>query len=181
MTENPRAQSVEILIGGSEWIDSLEPLWLSLFDHHKDVGPGPFVDRTDSWPRRRRLYTKVLSDPDAFVVSASRGKLLVGYALVAMHEGPDDTWPTGDRFAEVETLAVIPEERGRGIGTLLLDEVDRRLRELGVGALFIAVMAGNDDAMRFYRRRGLAPSTIKLMRLDLDDYGREKAMGGSRK
>ena len=53
MTENPRAQSVEILIGGSEWIDSLEPLWLSLFDHHKDVGPGPFVDRTDSWPRRR--------------------------------------------------------------------------------------------------------------------------------
>jgi ribosomal protein S18 acetylase RimI-like enzyme len=166
MSDSQRDRSVVIAVGGSEWIDSLEPLWLTLFDHHVSVGPGPFIDRGDSWQHRRRFYTQVLAEPDAFVVVALREERAVGYALVAMHQGPDDPWPTGDRYAEVETLAVVPKERGQGIGTQLLDEVDRRLQDLGVMALFIGVMVGNDDALRFYERRGLTPAITKLMRLD---------------
>lgn len=176
MSESPGEQALEIAVGGSEWIDSLEPLWLTLFDHHAAVGPGPFIDRGDSWLPRRRLYAEVLTQPDAFVVVALRGEQPVGYALVAMHQGPDDTWPTGDRFAEVETLAVLPMERGRGIGTQLLDEVDNRLRTLSVTALFIGVMQGNDDALRFYERRGLTPAITKLMRLGATNL--DEAKGG---
>ncbi len=156
---------VSITFAGAEAIDSLESMWLSLFDHHRTVGPGPFIDRGDSWPARRRLYRQILADPDAFVVLASRDGTPIGYALVALHEGPDDTWPTGDRFAEVETLVVIESERGHGVGTLLLDAVDARLSELSINALFIGVMAGNDEALGFYQRRGLTPSIIKLMRV----------------
>ncbi|HVQ87862.1 MAG TPA: GNAT family N-acetyltransferase [Actinomycetes bacterium] len=165
MSLGPPDIDVSITFASSESIDALEPLWLSLFDHHATVGPGPFIDRRQSWPARRRLYRQVLSDPDAFVVLAHRAEKLVGYALVALHEGPDDTWPTGDRMAEVETLVVAKSERGQRIGSLLLDSVDARLEELNISSLFIGVMAGNDDAMRFYGSRGLQPSIIKLMRL----------------
>jgi len=165
MVERPQPSPVTIEVSGLGAIDALEPLWLTLFDHHRAVGPGPFIDRSDSWPARRRLYAQVLAEPDAFVAVARRVEEPVGYALVAVHEGPDDTWPTGDRFAEVETLAVVPAERGQGIGTRLLDTVDDRLEQLGIATLFIAVMEGNDDAMRFYRRRGFRPSITKLMRL----------------
>ena len=156
---------VSITFAGVEVVDLLESLWLSLFDHHRAVGPGPFIDRDDSWPARRRLYRQVLADPDAFVVLASRDGSPIGYALVALHEGPDDTWPTGDRFAEVETLVVIESERGQGVGSLILDAVDARLSELSIDALFIGVMAGNDEALGFYKSRGLTPSIIKLMRV----------------
>ncbi len=39
-------------------LDSLEPLWLSLLEHHGRVSPPALrmVGPADSWPRRRRLY-----------------------------------------------------------------------------------------------------------------------------
>lgn len=151
--------------GRHDLLDEVEPLWLSLFRHHREVGPGPFIPEDESWPHRRRFYEEVLEHPDAFVLVARRDGRAVGYAVVAVHRGPDDTWPTGDPFAEVETLAVLPSERGRGLGTRLLDAVDDRLAALGITTVFIAVMTGNDDALRFYERRGLYPVITKLMRV----------------
>ncbi|MFZ0322919.1 MAG: hypothetical protein WAN48_02180, partial [Actinomycetes bacterium] len=90
----------ELLVGGA--LDELGPLWLELYDHHAEVGPGPIIARSMSWERRRALYQEVLSDPDAFAVVARVQGTAVGYAMVAMHRIPDDSWPTGNQYAEVE-------------------------------------------------------------------------------
>jgi len=152
-------------------LDELEPLWLSMFDHHVEVGAAglPVIERSRSWGHRRALYLQLLAEPDTFVLVARRGGRAVGYALVHVHEGADDTWPTGDRIGEVESLAVLPEERGGGIGTLLLDTADEHLARLGIHDLLISVLAGNDDALRFYRRRGLRPVATRLLRLGHPD------------
>jgi len=147
-------------------LDELEPLWLSLYDHHRSVHRGPFRDRSDSWVHRRRQYEQLLAVPAAFAVLARSTARLVGYAMVSMHDGPDDTWPTGDRYAEVETLVVAPEARGAGLGTAMLDTVDDELARLEVHCVAIGVMAGNDDAARLYERRGLRPMVMKMMRFD---------------
>ena len=55
--------------------------------------------------------------------------------------------------------------RGRGIGTQLLDFVDRELASRSIEGLKIAVMVGNDDAQRLYERRGLRPAEIVLYRV----------------
>jgi ribosomal protein S18 acetylase RimI-like enzyme len=81
------------------------------------------------------------------------------------HQGPDDTWATGDRIGEVESLALLPGERGRGIGTLLLDCAEAILADRGARDVVIGVLAGNDGARRFYERRGMAPAIIKMMRI----------------
>jgi ribosomal protein S18 acetylase RimI-like enzyme len=47
---------------------------------------------------------------------------------------------------------------------MLLDAVDARLAELGIGDVFIAVLTGNADALRFYERRGLRPVMTHLAR-----------------
>ena len=60
-------------------------------------------------------------------------------------------------MADLDTFSVLPEERGRGLGGRLLDEVYAELRRRGIGELALAVMEGNDDAVRFYERRGLIP------------------------
>jgi ribosomal protein S18 acetylase RimI-like enzyme len=60
---------------------------------------------------------------------------------------------------------VAPEARGGGVGTALMDVLDERLDELGIAELSIGVMAGNEDAIRFYRKRGLVPVELFLWRV----------------
>jgi GNAT superfamily N-acetyltransferase len=115
--------------------------------------------------RRRALYLDLLERPDAFVLLARRDGGAVGYVLVHMHEGADDTWATGPRIAELESFAVLASERGRGVGTLLLDAVDARLDELGVADVIVAVLVGNTGAEELYRRRGWVPAMTKMIRL----------------
>jgi ribosomal protein S18 acetylase RimI-like enzyme len=145
-------------------IDVLRPLWLELHHHHRAVSPFDLIADDDaSWERRRSMYLRLLRD-GAFAYLAELGGMPVGYAFVRFHEGPDDTFPLGDRYAEVLTLTVTAAHRGQGIGARLLDEVDAELDRQGVRGLAIAVMTGNDDALRFYERRGLRSGEIYLYR-----------------
>ena len=81
-----------------------------------------------------------------------------------MKPGPDDTWPVGQRWAELVSLAVLPDRRGGGIGSALMDAVDAELARRGIADLQVAVMAGNDAALRFYERRGLRAGELLLYR-----------------
>jgi ribosomal protein S18 acetylase RimI-like enzyme len=162
------AIGVELAFGGAELLDELQPLWLAMFDHHAQVRPPdvPVIERALSWPRRRALYERVLPTPDAFVLLARRDGRAVGYVLAHVHDdGPDDTWPTGARIGEIESLAVLAAERGAGLGTLLLDVAEERLAAAGVHDLRLIVLTGNDAAQRFYERRGMRPVVIGLLKL----------------
>jgi ribosomal protein S18 acetylase RimI-like enzyme len=123
----------------------------------------PLREREDSWARRRAEYRRWLAEPGSFCLVAEEDGALAGYALVRVGAG-DDTWRTGDRQAELETLAVAPEARGRGVGTALMDAVHEGLAELGIVDLFVGVVVGNHDALRFYARHGLTPSYVHLYR-----------------
>ena len=86
----------------------------------------------------------------------------IGYALVHLR-GPEETWQTGDRIGVLETLAVLPDERGRGVGSALFERIYAELRELGVTELEVAVISKNAAALRFYERHGLLPFTVSFM------------------
>jgi ribosomal protein S18 acetylase RimI-like enzyme len=155
---------VAIVPLGAGRIDALRPLWLELHEHHRAVSPFDLIaDDELSWQRRRAMYVRLLLD-DAFAYLAELGGAPVGYAFVRFHDGPDDTFPVGERYAEVLTLAVSGEHRRHGIGTRLLDVVDDELARRGVEGLEIAVMTGNDEAIRFYERRGLRAGEVYLYR-----------------
>src|SRR5260370_1036861 len=140
-------------------IDELAPLWDALREHHLSVAPPwlpPAYPAEESWRRRARQYREWLADPDSFVLVARRGHGLVGYAMVHLRGG-SPTWPTSERAGEVETLAVLPEERRRGIGRALLNAVSQRLHALGASEISLHLLVGNDDAGRFYEREGFSP------------------------
>ena len=144
-------------------IERLRGLWLELRSHHETVAPQlpAHVSEDDSWERRRALYETWLAEPDAFaLVAAKPGEdEPLGYALVSI-DGPDDTWETGGRRAELQTLAVAPHARGDGVGGRLMDAVGAQLDRLGIPGLFVAVVATNTDAIRFYERRDFVPCLV---------------------
>ena len=82
---------------------------------------------------------------------------LVGYALVCIEDGPDDTFPVGERYAELYSLSVAPQLRGGGIGTRLLEFVDEELARRSIDDLKVAVMVSNTGAEQLYERRERLP------------------------
>ncbi|HVR06177.1 MAG TPA: GNAT family N-acetyltransferase [Solirubrobacteraceae bacterium] len=148
-------------------LDRLEPLWSALRLHHAAVAPGfgPPRERADSWQRRRGEYERWLAEPGAFALVAERSCELLGYAMVHMRRG-SPTWPLTEPAAELETLAVLPSERRGGIGSALLDTVRAELAASGIAALSLLVVAGNDEALRFYERNGFETAAIWMRRDD---------------
>ena len=156
---------------GAEALDRLRPLWLALHHHHQAVGGqrlGPYVDDDASWAARRELYAGFLAG-GGFAVLAEQDGALVGYAMVAIKTSTetelDDTWRSGERVAEIETLVVLPEARGGGVGSALLDAVDDELAAIGIGDVLIAAFVTNTEAIRLYERRGFRPASLHLIRL----------------
>jgi GNAT superfamily N-acetyltransferase len=158
---------ISFTVRGSDCLPLLEPLWLALFDHHRSVGDAglPTIDRTLSWPRRRHLYEELFADSDTFVVLAEDAGRPVGYTLNHLRRAPDDSWDTSDIIGEIETLVVLPDVRGRGVGTVLMDASEDELTRRGAGTMMTAVLEGNDRTRDFYLRRGMAPTVTYLMRL----------------
>lgn len=151
---------------GASRLDELEPLWNALREHHLSVAPDWLpapLPRESSWHRRRTQYEGWLAEEDAFVLVARRGVAAVGYAFVHLRGG-SPTWQLADRAGEVETLSVLPAERGRGTGRLLLDAVCARLHRLGATEVSLHLLCGNEDAERFYEREGFEPFAVWLTR-----------------
>jgi ribosomal protein S18 acetylase RimI-like enzyme len=158
--------------GGREDLDRLEPLWVSVHHRHAESMPelAPYVDDTTTWAARRTLYAELLAKPDTVLLLATAGEELVAYGLAHVMSAGEtwaaDTWVTGPRIGEIESLAVLPEHRGRGLGSELLDRMEHELRDQGVTDLVLGVLPGNLGAVRLYERRGYRPTWMYLSRFE---------------
>jgi GNAT superfamily N-acetyltransferase len=157
---------VTVAQAGAEAVDDVRELFLALHRHHRAVvATVPLVADDDAWRARRAVYREWFGEGRALLFVASADGAPVGYALVVWHAGADDTFPLAPRYAELYSLSVAEGARGGGVGGLLLDAVDEALAAEGDPPLVVAVMAGNDDALRLYARHGLVPGEMLLYRI----------------
>jgi ribosomal-protein-alanine N-acetyltransferase len=96
----------------------------------------------DAWPAELFLeYWR--SSPELFLI-ARLGRKIAGYSITR----------TDWRGAELESIAVDPLYRGRGVAQVLLNATVAKLRSQGTGALRLMVETANQPALRFYQRFG---------------------------
>jgi ribosomal protein S18 acetylase RimI-like enzyme len=156
--------------GGVGDLDQLEPLWVAVHHQHRSAMPelAPYVSDAVTWQERVGLYRQLYADHEPVLLLARDDDRLVGYALgyTMPVEGTwlADTWATGGRVGEIESLSVLPEYRGQGLGSRLLDQLHDELRQQGADDLIVGALAGNSDAIRLYRRHGYRPTWLYLSR-----------------
>ncbi len=92
-------------------------------------------------PWRATEFSALLADPLVFQLTEAEG-FLIGRAVAGE--------------AEVLTLAVAPQARGRGMGSRLMTRFLYQARLRGADTAFLEVAAGNSAAIAIYRAHGFA-------------------------
>lgn len=147
-----------------EEINAVEPMWNALQEHHVRITPEldpqtPGRDLADAWRVRRSKYVRWLDDPATFFVVTEDGSGPIGYAFVTVGPGYA-SWRTGERAGVLETLSVLPNNRGSGVGEALIEAAWNRLAELGIEDMAITTTKTNVDAHRFYERMGFSSGFV---------------------
>lgn len=123
-----------------------------VYDLWKNAGDGIHVRRSDE---PDEIAKKLERDPDLFIVAEYDGKV-VGTVL-----GGFD-----GRRGMMYHLAVEHKFRYRGVASLLVEELERRLRAKGCLRYYLLVTLDNQSAIQYYEKRG-------WKRLDLYAYGKD--------
>jgi [ribosomal protein S18]-alanine N-acetyltransferase len=99
----------------------------------------------DAWPAEAFVeYWR--ESPELFLI-ARQGRRIAGYSITR----------TNWRGAELESIAVDPRYRGRGVAQALLDATVARLRAV---TLRLMVSTTNAPALRFYRQYGFVRTRL---------------------
>jgi ribosomal protein S18 acetylase RimI-like enzyme len=106
----------------------------------ENAGVGIQLRRSDE---PEEVQKKLQRDPDLFLVAEADGGM-VGTVL-----GGFD-----GRRGLVYHLATAESYRQHGIGGMLMDELEHRLKEKGCIRCYLLVTVENETAMQFYEKRG---------------------------
>ena len=123
--------------GSLDDLELIAPLWVAV--HHRHIASmpelAPYVDDAETWSKRRALYLELLAKPDTILLIGTADGRAVGYGLAHVMDVDEtwipDTWQTGRLIGEIESLSVLPEHRGSGLGSQLLEKLERELAAAG--------------------------------------------------
>lgn len=116
-----------------------------------NAGPGIHLRKSDE---KDEIAKKLHHDPDLFLVA------IIDQQIVGSVLGGFD-----GRRGMVYHLAVDDQYRKRGIGTALMNELERRMEHKGCIRSYLLVTRDNIDAIRFYESMGWE-------QMDLLTYGK---------
>ncbi|MCD2203520.1 GNAT family N-acetyltransferase [Halobacterium sp. KA-6] len=90
---------------------------------------------------------------------ARSGGQPVGFVMFHVETGFFETDATR---GVVDNIYVLPDLRGEGVGSALLDYAEGQLRDAGADVLAVEALWDNEAARRLYDRRGYAPHRVTM-------------------
>lgn len=149
----------EIREGNEEVLDTLQPLWEKLNEHHRKISDhfsSEFAGRTFA-QRKEDLAAKALAGQlKTYVAIDSSTSEEAGYCIATISK---------DNVGEIDSIFVADEYRKQGIGDLLLRTALDWMDAQSVEDRIISVAFGNDSAIDFYRRYGFLPRLVVLKQI----------------
>jgi len=109
-------------------------------------------------------FDEVLENPDQRLFVAEDGQELAGVALIELRTSIDDPIFKLRKYVHISEIAVFGKYRGRGIGCLLMEEIQHWAKDHSITDVELQVWARNTQAVGFYERLGYQPwrQTMRL-------------------
>jgi ribosomal protein S18 acetylase RimI-like enzyme len=130
---------------------------------HHDFDPQRFIAATPQTEHGYASYLGTqLTEPSVVVLVAERAGEVVGYTYAGV-EGYDYMALRGPAGALYD-IVVDPEQRGRGIGALLLDATLAALDARGAPRVVLSTAEQNAPAQRLFARAGFRRTMVEMTR-----------------
>lgn len=97
----------------------------------------------------RRSFRVLIPRPTAETIVAEENGVIIGYAMILFRKGT--------ALARLYSIAVNPDAKSRGVGTLLLDAAEQAAFDHDRLLLRLEVREDNARAIALYRRKGYRP------------------------
>ncbi|MEM4245915.1 MAG: ribosomal protein S18-alanine N-acetyltransferase [Candidatus Bathyarchaeia archaeon] len=111
----------------------------------------------DAWPKQSFLPTGK-AEGQIFLVASHKGKV-TGYVIAEILK-PLRSYPLRGKIARLLNLAVDPHLRRRGLGSMLLKNVEDELKVRDVEEVALEVRGSNRGAVSFYLRHGFQKAGV---------------------
>jgi GNAT superfamily N-acetyltransferase len=116
---------------------------------------------------REPAYSAASDSDRGFYASQSRGEYEspspMNLTFCGTVQGIEDRFGYG----AIQNLGVVPEHRGRGIGSVLLMKALEGFRRAGLKRAYLEVTAQNEGAVRLYRRLGFVKARTVYKAVEL--------------
>lgn len=118
-----------------------------------------------------KRFVSMTATPDDFLsCSALLGQKVVGYACARIEEGE---FGTQDPVAVLDILGIDPDAQRNGVGKKLLAEIERQMKERGIGILRTQVDWRNQEMIRFFSSVGALLAPVKILERDTSALAQE--------
>ena len=145
---------MEISLATAFDIPALCDLLSLLFSQEADFQP--------DYEAQRRGLLQILENPDVGVILVARQKnQIVGMVNLLFTVST----ALGQRVALLEDLVILPNQRGKGIGSKLLKEAIEMAKLHDCHRITLLTDLANESAQRFYRKHGFSFSAMIPMRV----------------
>ena len=141
-------------------IEQINTLLLQVNNVHAD-------GRDDIFIHGKKKYTDdelaeiLLDESRPILVAVDENDIALGYAFCILQEAEgDNLMPIKTLY--VDDLCVLEDSRGKGIGTLLYENVKELAKQLGCYHVTLNVWCLNSGAMKFYEKCGLKPLKVTM-------------------
>ncbi len=141
---------------------AIAEIYRTLFEAMSNLQP-QYIQAAEQDPD---FILKIITESKKDILVAQCGVQLLGFALVLMTHTPPYRCFVPHPYADLLDLAVLPDARGNGLGTLLLQAVKSWAKAYGADYLELGALSNNQEAVRLYEREGFR-ECLKTFRASL--------------
>jgi len=151
---------VKIREARKEDYDSLLPLFQQVHDLHVTERSDIYIE--NSTPVEYDFYLSQLSDSKQAIFVAYGGKDIYAVVALKQEEVVANSFLRNRRILFINSLCVVENQRGTGIGKKMMEFICEYGKKLNVDSIELGVLENNKSAIRFYESIGLRTKSRKM-------------------
>lgn len=134
----------------------LDGLYKELDDVHHQHHPDVFLQLNREFARPKEYVSELITNPNKILLVCEYKENVIGFAEAYIMRVPSYHVFQKREWIHIDSIAVKKEHRHKQVGTMLLEEVIKWGKSLGISRLELTVYNFNKQAEHFYHKFGFS-------------------------